>query len=84
MAEATAIRMPVEKVAPDTIRLERTLNAPVATVWRYLVEGELRGQWFAGGSDARADGDLDLVFDHDNLSSDDVPYPAEYRATRVR
>lgn len=78
MAEATAIRMPVEKVAPDTIRLERTLNAPVATVWRYLVEGELRGQWFAGGSDAQADGDFDLVFDHDNLSSDDVPYPAEY------
>ena len=53
MAEAAAqIRLPIEKTAPDTIRLERLLDAPVATVWRYLVEGELRGQWFAGGTDA--------------------------------
>jgi uncharacterized protein YndB with AHSA1/START domain len=75
---ASQIRLPIERTAPDTIRLERLLDAPVATVWRYLVEGELRGQWFAGGSDAVAGGDFDLVFDHDNLSTDDVPYPAEY------
>ena len=68
----------VERIASDTIRLERMLDAPVARVWRYLVEGELRSQWFAGGSDARANGDLDLSFDHDKLSSDAVPYPAEY------
>jgi len=79
MAEAAAqIRLPIEKTAPDTIRLERLLEAPVDTVWRYLVEGELRGQWFAGGNDAAPDGELDLVFDHDNLSADDVPYPADY------
>ena len=75
---AAAIRLPVERTAPDTIRLERLLDAPVATVWRYLTDGELRGQWFAGGSTAEANGDLDLVFDHDNLSADDVPYPADY------
>ena len=78
MAEATAIRLPVEKTATDTIRLERLLDAPVDTVWRYLTEGELRAQWFAGGGDAAKDGDLDLVFDHDNLSADDAPYPADY------
>lgn len=79
MAEASAaIRLPVEKTAPDTIRLERMLDAPVDTVWRYLTEGELRGQWFAGGSDVAEVGDLELVFDHDNLSADDVPYPADY------
>ena len=69
---------PVERIAPDAIRLERMLDAPAETVWRYLVEGELRSQWFAGGSDARDGGDFDLVFDHDNLSSDDVPYPPDY------
>ena len=45
MVEA-AIRVPVEKLAPDTIRLERLLDAPVETVWRYLTEAELRSQWF--------------------------------------
>jgi uncharacterized protein YndB with AHSA1/START domain len=82
MAEAAAIRVPIERTAPDTIRLERLLDAPVDTVWRYLTEGDLRAQWFAGGSDAVADGELDLVFDHDQLSADEVPYPAEYASHR--
>lgn len=71
---------PLERTAPDTIRFERLLDAPVDTVWRYLAEGELRALWFAGGSDAREGGELDLVFDHDRLSADEVPYPAEYAA----
>lgn len=75
---AIQISAPIERTAPDTIRLERTLDAPVETVWRYLTEGELRSQWFAGGSDARGEGELELVFDHDNLSADDVPYPEDY------
>jgi uncharacterized protein YndB with AHSA1/START domain len=79
MAEAAAqIRVPLERTAPDTIRMERMLDAPVETVWRYLTEGELRAQWFAGGSDAQPGGDLDLVFDHDKLSADEVPYPEAY------
>jgi len=79
MAEAAIqISAPIERTAPDTIRLERMLDAPVETVWRYLTEGELRAQWFAGGNDAVEGGDLDLVFDHDNLSADDAPYPADY------
>jgi uncharacterized protein YndB with AHSA1/START domain len=76
MGNATIqITAPIERLSADTIRLERTFDAPVDTVWRYLTEGELRGQWFAGGGDARGVGDLDLVFDHDLLSTDDVPYP---------
>jgi uncharacterized protein YndB with AHSA1/START domain len=79
MPEAAAqIRVPVEKIAPDTIRLERLLDAPVETVWRYLTVAELRSQWFMGGTDAKANGEFDLVVDHDNLSSDDVPYPESY------
>ena len=77
MVEA-AIRLPVEKLAPDTIRLERLLDAPVETVWRYLTEAELRLQWFMGGTDARPDSEFELLNDHDNLSDDEVPYPADY------
>ena len=73
----------VERIAPDTIRMERTLAAPIETVWRWLVEPELRKQWFAGGStDAREGGTIELVFDHDNLSADDVPYPEAYAKWR--
>ena len=71
----------IENPAADTIRLERLLDAPVETVWRYLVEADLRAQWFAGGAmEQRVGGALGLVFDHDNLSADDVPYPEKYCA----
>lgn len=79
---AMQIRVPVEKVAPDTIRLERLLDAPVETVWRYLTEAELRSQWFMGGSDAKPDSEFDLLVDHDNLSEDEVPYPESYAASK--
>ena len=80
MAEVAAqIRMPVERVAPDAIRLERLLDAPPETVWRYLTEAELRGQWFMGGTDATPGGEFDLRVDHDRLSDDkNVPYPDGY------
>jgi uncharacterized protein YndB with AHSA1/START domain len=80
MTEAAAIRVPVEKVAPDTIRLERMLDAPVEKVWRYLTEAELRSQWFMGGTDARLDSEFDLLVDHDKLSDEAVPYPESYAA----
>jgi uncharacterized protein YndB with AHSA1/START domain len=78
---ATGMRAPVERTAPDAIRLERTLDASVETVWRYLTEAELRRSWFMGGTDATAGAEFDLVVDHDNLSDDkDVPYPESYAA----
>jgi len=75
---------PIERIAPDTIRLERMLDAPVDKVWRYLTEAELRQEWFMGGTDARADGEFELLNDHDNLSDDDVPYPADYAPYKGR
>src|SRR5690349_20147247 len=86
MTEADAIRInaPIERLAPDTIRLERTLDAPVETVWRYLTEAELRQQWFMGGTDARPDSEFELLNDHDNLSDDDVPYPDDYAPYKGR
>src|SRR5439155_700135 len=68
-----------ERIAPDTIRLERVLDAPAETVWRYLTEADKRRDWFMGGTDASPGGEFDLVVDHDNLSDQDkVPYPESY------
>jgi uncharacterized protein YndB with AHSA1/START domain len=69
---------PIERIAPDAIRLERMLDAPVEKVWRYLTEAELRREWFMGGTDARQGGDFELIVDHDNLSDEEVPYPESY------
>lgn len=66
---------PIQRVGADAIRLERLIDASPETVWRYLTEAQLREQWFMGGTDARPDGEFELVVDHDKLSADDVPYP---------
>jgi uncharacterized protein YndB with AHSA1/START domain len=80
MAEAALA--PVQCLAPDTIRLERLLDAPPETVWRYLTEAELRAQWFMGGTDAKPDSEFELLVDHDNLSDEEVPYPESYAASK--
>jgi uncharacterized protein YndB with AHSA1/START domain len=67
-----------EQIAPDTLRMERMLDAPVEIVWQWLVDPDLRRLWFSGGTAPKANGEVELVFDHDNLSEDNVPYPEEY------
>ena len=85
MAEAQIeITAPIERLGPDAIRLERMLDAPVETVWRYLTEAELRRKWFMGGTDARPDGAFELLNDHDNLSDENVPYPEDYAPYKGR
>ena len=85
MAEAAIqISAPIARVAPDAIRLERVLDAPPQTVWRYLTDAELRRQWFMGGTDAHAGGEFELLNDHDNLSDEDVPYPEDYAPYKGR
>lgn len=69
----------IEVLAPDTLRMVRVLDADPQTVWRYLTEAALRRKWFSAGTDATVAGEtVELVFDHDELSADDVPYPADY------
>lgn len=81
MVEATTqARPPIERSAPDAIRLERMLDAPAETVWRYLTQAELRSQWFMGGTDAEAGKEFELVVNHDKLSDEEVPYPEGYAA----
>jgi uncharacterized protein YndB with AHSA1/START domain len=79
---AVQTHVPVERVGPDAIRLERMLDAPAETVWRYLTEAELRRQWFMAGTDATPGGEFEMIIDHDNLSEDEVPYPADYAAAK--
>ena len=81
---ALEVSAPIERIAPDTIRLERLLDAPAETVWRYLTEAELRRQWFMGGTDAREGAEFELLNDHDNLSDEKVPYPEDYAPYKGR
>jgi uncharacterized protein YndB with AHSA1/START domain len=84
MNESAPILLPIEKLAHDSIRLERLLDAPVETVWRYLTEASLREQWFMGGTSATGVGDFELVVDHGKLSSDPVPNPETYECYQGR
>jgi uncharacterized protein YndB with AHSA1/START domain len=63
-----------QRVAPDAVRLERILEAPIDTVWRYLSDPELRGRWFMPGPiDPRPGGEMILRVEHERLS----PEPGE-------
>jgi uncharacterized protein YndB with AHSA1/START domain len=68
----------LQRLAPDTLRIERVLAAPIDTVWRWLVDPELRQLWFAGGTAIEGPGELELEFDHDRLGTRPSPYPPEY------
>lgn len=69
----------VQRLAPDTIRIERLLPGPVERVWSYLVESEKRGQWLASGSvEQKAGGCAEHVFRNSDLTRNDDPAPAKY------
>jgi len=69
------------RTAPDTVRIERLLPGPIERVWQYLVDPELRAQWFAGGDiEPRTGGQLDLRFHNSALTENDDPPPPKYAA----
>lgn len=71
------------QTAPNTVQLERLLDAPIERVWEYLVDPVKRGLWFAAGPlEQKQGGALAFTFDHDNLSADDVPYPEKHLKTK--
>lgn len=67
------------------LRFERILPASVETVWKYLTDSDLRSRWFMAGSlDGRVGGDIEFIFDHDQLSDNDVPMPERYAVNAGR
>jgi uncharacterized protein YndB with AHSA1/START domain len=73
-------------IAPATLRMERTLPAPVERVWAYLVDPEKRRTWLAGGTMAQeAGGVFELHFQHTGLSGEEAPERyAAYRETHIQ
>lgn len=73
------------QAAPDAIRLERILDAPIDRVWSFLVDPDKRARWFAGGPlEPKPGGALRFTFDHDKLSTRDVPYPERFAGGKGR
>ncbi len=68
-----------QRIAPDTVRIERLLPVPIERVWDYLTDGELRGKWLAGGAmEQRVGGRVELHFHNSALTENDDPPPAKY------
>ncbi|GLQ21625.1 SRPBCC family protein [Algimonas porphyrae] len=77
-------------IADGRLEFRRTLPSPVETVWRFLTEDELRGQWLCRGDvEPRAGGRIAFKFDPEKLGDkrpDDVPegrYTADFEGTVV-
>lgn len=69
-----------DTITPGTLRFERRLDAPLETVWQWLVDPKERARWFMGGpTELKVGGLFGLTMDHDKLSDDDVPTPEQYR-----
>jgi uncharacterized protein YndB with AHSA1/START domain len=70
-----------ELLAPDTVQFIRLLPGNIDRVWSYLVEGDKRRKWLAGGdTEERVGGHVDLHFHNASLSSrPDDPPPEKYK-----
>lgn len=76
-----------QRIGPDSIRLERLLEASIDRVWAYLTDPELRGRWFMPGPiDPRPGGEMVLRIAHDAISPEPGDAPdwfARYRGTQT-
>jgi uncharacterized protein YndB with AHSA1/START domain len=62
------------RIAPDTVRLERLLPGPLERVWSFLTESDKRARWLASGPmDLVAGGKVELHFAHHQLSHERTP-----------
>lgn len=67
-------------LADDTIELKRLLPGPIERVWEYIVNGEKRARWLAGGDDIGEVGEkFTIVFRHGTLSDVEEETPDAYK-----
>jgi uncharacterized protein YndB with AHSA1/START domain len=70
-----------DTIATGSLRFERLLDAPLDKVWQFLVDPELRAQWFMGGpTELKVGGSFGLTMDHDKLSDGAALTPEKYQA----
>ncbi|NZA27371.1 SRPBCC family protein [Luteimonas sp. SJ-92] len=68
-----------ERVAADTVRIERLLPGPLERVWEYLTDPEKRRLWLAAGAiELHVGGRSELLFHNDALTGHDDAPPAKY------
>lgn len=69
-----------DTITPNELCFERLLDAPIATVWAYLINPDLRARWLMGGpTDLRPGGKIGFTMSHDKLSDGNVPTPEKYQ-----
>jgi uncharacterized protein YndB with AHSA1/START domain len=67
-------------VAPGTLRFERVFPGPVERLWSYLTEPEKLRKWLAAASSApRAGGNVELTWNHSELSPHTEPTPERFK-----
>lgn len=71
---AAANQKPAEVSAPGEVRLVRLVPGPIERVWDFLIDGEKRKRWFAGGTmEPRVGARVPLRFHHINIAGDEEP-----------
>lgn len=69
-----------ELIATDTVRFQRLLPGTLDRVWEFLVDGDKRARWLAGGiTEQHVGGKVTLEFHNAGLSTlPDDPPPEKY------
>ncbi|MEM1187522.1 MAG: SRPBCC domain-containing protein [Pseudomonadota bacterium] len=67
---------------PMRLEIKRILNGPIDRVWEYLTDGELRKEWFCGGTTGSQPGEP-IVFDFDHRRLSEQGPPDKYADSNV-
>ncbi|MDT0647605.1 SRPBCC family protein [Zunongwangia sp. F260] len=66
--------------SPGTVHFERIFQNEILEVWDYLTDSDKRGLWFASGNmQMEVGGEVNLVFQHRNLSMQEDTVPEKFR-----